>query len=148
MEEILHTFGIDWRLIVIQIFNFALLLGLLSYFLYKPLLKVIDERKAKIAQGVKDAEKAAETLAHASEEGKAQVTLAHQEAESIVARAKDAASKEGAGIIASAHEQSERIAKEAQAKAEAEAAALIKESEKEVAQVAILAAEKILKERG
>jgi F0F1-type ATP synthase membrane subunit b/b' len=56
MEEIIHAFGIDQRLIIIQIVNFAILAGALGYFLYTPVLRLLREREEKIAQGLKDAE--------------------------------------------------------------------------------------------
>ncbi len=68
MEEIIHAFGIDWRLIVIQIFNFALLVAALWYFLYTPILKILEERESKLKQGVLDAEKAATARSEADTE--------------------------------------------------------------------------------
>ena len=54
MEEIIHAFGIDWRLIVIQMFNFAVLAGALWYFLYTPVLTILSDREAKLKKGVED----------------------------------------------------------------------------------------------
>jgi F-type H+-transporting ATPase subunit b len=45
MEEITKVFGIDWRLFIIQAINFGLVVFLLSKFLYKPILNVIEERR-------------------------------------------------------------------------------------------------------
>ncbi|HMA79010.1 MAG TPA: hypothetical protein VKP88_07860, partial [Candidatus Paceibacterota bacterium] len=65
MEQLIQAFGIDTRLIVVQIINFGLLLALLSYFLYRPILNLLEEREAKITQGIKDAEAAAAAKADA-----------------------------------------------------------------------------------
>ena len=62
MEQLIHAFGIDARLILLQVINFGLLMAVLSYLLYKPVLKVLAERQEKIAQGVKDAEEAGKNL--------------------------------------------------------------------------------------
>ncbi len=145
MQEILTTFGIDWRLIVIQIFNFALLLALLWYFLYKPVLSMLDARKAKIEQGVRDAEAAGENLARAEEEKAAILKAAHGSAEEVLVRAKDAATEKGAGVLAEAAQKSERVLAEAALKAREIEERARKESEDEIAKMAILAAEKILK---
>ena len=48
MQEILTAFGIDWRLIVIQVFNFAMLAYVLWYFLYTPVLKLLAEREENV----------------------------------------------------------------------------------------------------
>ncbi len=53
---------INWFTVIAQILNFLLLVWLLKRFLYKPILKAIDEREGKIASQIKDAE-AKETLA-------------------------------------------------------------------------------------
>lgn len=55
--ELLAKLGIDWRLLVAQAVNFALLLGVLTFFVYKPLLSLIDARRARIAKSLEDAEK-------------------------------------------------------------------------------------------
>jgi len=47
---------IDWFTVIAQILNFIVLVWLLKRFLYKPILKAIDERENKIAAQIKDAE--------------------------------------------------------------------------------------------
>ena len=71
MEQLISAFGIDVKLITIQIINFVVLAGLLSYFLYKPVLKILDEREEKIKQGIADAEEAAVAKASAVSEKQA-----------------------------------------------------------------------------
>ena len=147
MEQIIAAFGIDWRLIMIQLINFGLLLAVLTYYLYKPILKAIDERKATVAKGIEDAKNAGEKLALASEESAVIVSSAHKDADGIVSRAKDVAKKDASGIVGEAHNQSEKIVLEARSKALADAERIRKDSEKEIAATAILAAEAILREK-
>ena len=47
---------INWFTVIAQIVNFIVLVWLLKRFLYKPILKAIDERENKIAAQIKDAE--------------------------------------------------------------------------------------------
>ena len=47
---------IDWFTVIAQVVNFLILAGLLWHFLYKPILKAIDEREKKIAAQLADAE--------------------------------------------------------------------------------------------
>ena len=47
---------IDWFTVIAQVVNFLILAGLLWRFLYKPILKAIDEREKKIAAQLADAE--------------------------------------------------------------------------------------------
>lgn len=39
MDQLIQAFGIDAKLITVQIINFGILLAALTYFLYKPVLK-------------------------------------------------------------------------------------------------------------
>ena len=48
MEEIIKAFGIDGRLIVIQIVNFTILMSILGYFLYTPILNLLRNVKRKL----------------------------------------------------------------------------------------------------
>ena len=144
MQEIIQAFGIDWRLIVIQIFNFSILVGVLWYFLYTPVLKLLSEREAKIKKGVEDAEHAAQALSEADAERTVIIKEAHVEAGQISARATLHAEEKGKQLIDEAQakiardiEAGKKLAEELKAKA-------LKESESEVAKLAFLATEKIL----
>lgn len=147
MEGILHTFGIDGRLIVIQIFNFALLGAALWYFLYTPVLTMLSEREKKIKKGVEDAENAAQALASAENEKSSILTEANKEAESVATRATLHAKEKAALIAAEADAKAARTIADAQQKGEDLKAQARKESEDEIAKVAVLAAEKVLRQQ-
>ena len=147
MQEIINAFGIDWRLIVIQVFNFAMLAGILWYFLYTPILKLLADREAKIKKGIEDAEEAGRALALADAEKQTILSAAQGEASAIVQRASGHAEEKGAGIVAEAMQKAERVAEDAREKALEIKAQAHKESEAEIAQVAILAAEKIINQK-
>ena len=53
--ELLSKLGIDWALLIAQIVNFSILVGVLSFFVYKPILNVIDARREKIRKAMEDA---------------------------------------------------------------------------------------------
>lgn len=147
MQEIIEAFGIDWRLIVIQVFNFVMLAGILWYFLYTPILKLLSERELKIKKGIEDAEAAGKALALADVEKQTILSAAHGEATAIVHRASGHAEEKGSEIVAEALHKAERVAEDAREKALEIKAQAHKESEAEIAQVAILAAEKIINQK-
>lgn len=147
MDQIISAFGIDGKLIIIQLINFGILMVALGYFLYKPMLRLLDERAEKIAQGLKDAEAAAAAKAEASTEKQTILTAAHQEAGEVAKRAKAAADATAAEIVSGAQDKAAAVLTDAEAKREQIKAAALKESEKEIASLAVLAAEKVLREQ-
>jgi len=146
MESLLDAFGIDGKLLVAQLVNFGVLFVALTWLLYKPVMKTLDERAAKIAQGVEDAEIASEKAAHADEEAAKVVKGAETEAEGIVSSARDLAGSEKSRIMKEAEARAAQVAADAEARAEETAAKALRDSEKEVARLAVLAAERVLRE--
>jgi len=144
MEQIIEAFGIDERLIIIQIVNFTILMVALGYFLYKPILKLLREREEKIAQGLKDAELAAAAKAEADADKQAVLKAAHVEATAISDRAKNTAEVTAGEIVSGAQVKAASVIKDAELKGEQMKAEALRESEKEVAKLAILATEKLL----
>lgn len=138
--------GISWQGLLGQIINFVLLLVLLYFIGYRPIRKMLDERSKKIKEGIDQAELAKEAAARAEEE---------------VQRRLDEARKDGQLILAQAAEMGERLKAEAREEARREAEALIIRARAEIgmerdeaidklrqefADLAILAAEKVINE--
>src|SRR3990167_3599303 len=131
MNELFAAFGINWQLLLVQAINFGLLLFVLWYFLYTPVLKLIDDRQKKIADGVKTAEAADRKLADAKTEGEGIVGTAAQEAESLVATARSRADEKGNEIVKAAEARANTVLEEASARAEeAKRMALAESSQK------------------
>lgn len=147
MEQLIEAFGLDIRLIIIQIFNFGLLMAALSYFLYKPVLAMLKEREEKIAAGIEDAEVAKQAKEQAAEEKKEILATANKEAEAMAVRAKEHAGEKADQIVATANKKAEQVLVDAKKHSEELKSAALKESEAEIAKLAVLAAEKVLKER-
>lgn len=145
MQEIFEIFGINWKLLFAQAVNFGLLLAVLWYFLYRPLLKMIETRREKIREGVENAEKAEERLSAIEGEKEQIVTEAVRKAESIVEDGKKRATSEEGRLVKDAQEKSERIVKDAQMRAEEIARKAEEANREEIARLAVLGAEKILR---
>ena len=145
MEAIITSFGLDIRLLLIQMLNFGLAMLVLWHFVYKPLLKVIEERRQKIEQGLKDAQKYQQELEKLEGKKETEIQKARKKAQEILSMVKTEAEKKAQEILKSAQSKAQKQTQEALKKAEAEKIEMIKEAEKEIAKEAILAAEKILK---
>lgn len=145
MDQLFSAFGIDWRLLIAQAVNFAIVLVALRYFLYTPVLTMLTKRRELVAKGVEDAEQAAALLAGADDEAAKRVATADTEAESIVSAARETANAEKVRLLKDAEVRAAAVTKDAEARAAEVAAREKRESEKEIARLAILAAEKILR---
>lgn len=144
MEQLIHAFGIDVRLITIQILNFSVLAGLLTYFLYKPVLKLLAEREDTIKKGITDAEEAAVAKASALDEKKLILTQAQKEAQEIDTRAQAYGKEKTVELLLQAQAKASEVIKDAEQKSTLLKENARKESEAEIAKLAVLAAEKVL----
>ncbi len=144
MDQILTTFGIDWRLLLINAINFGLLLLGLWYFLYTPMMRMLEERRTKVTQGVKDAEAAAAQLSEVETTRKQTLAEAGKEADEIIARARAAGSEKGKEIMNAAEAASARLLKDAEGQAKDMKEKALEESKREVAKLVVLGIEKTL----
>ena len=146
MEALFATFGINGKLLLIQAVNFGVTAAVLWYFLFRPLFRVIAARRDTVAQGVADAEAAAKTKAEIEGSRASILSKAEKEAESVVERAVKEGKGERAAIVKGAQQNSEAIVADARAQAEELRRKAVADAEKDIARMAVLTAEKILKE--
>jgi F-type H+-transporting ATPase subunit b len=146
MQQLLSAFGIDWRLLIAQVINFAIVLVVLWYFLYTPVLQTLEKRRQLIAQGVEDAKHAGEKLAGADQEATDRVHKADREADALLSAARESAGAEKTKLLKEAEARAVAVTKDAELRATETAARAQRENEKNIARLAILAAEKVLQE--
>ena len=91
--EILETFGVQPVLLFAQIVNFVILLLILKKFAYKPIMKVLDDRKHKIETSMKQAEEIEKKLAVTEKRQTEILGNAERESTKIIEEAKNAAKK-------------------------------------------------------
>ncbi|MBI4759573.1 MAG: F0F1 ATP synthase subunit B [Chloroflexi bacterium] len=140
----MEALGIDPNRLLSSVFNFTVLLILLWFFLYKPVLKMLEERKERIRQGLADAEAARQAARRAQEDYQRQMEQAHKDAQAIIALATQAAEKAREEILAQGREEARAIVAKAQEKIEYERRQAILELRGQVAELAILAASKVI----
>ena len=112
---------INFLQVLFQVVNFGVILFLLNKILYKPVLKLLDDRAKKINDGMYLAEKNIKEAGETEKLKKAELAKARKEASAIIVLAeKDAKAK------------ADSIIREARAKAKAEAVAILDRANKEV----------------
>ena len=93
---------IDWFTVIAQMVNFIVLVGLLWHFLYKPILKAIDEREKKIAGQLADAEAKKTEAKKEQEDFKEKNEKFDQERKALMVKAETEAEAEHQKLLESA----------------------------------------------
>ncbi|MSR70662.1 hypothetical protein EXS62_01325 [Candidatus Kaiserbacteria bacterium] len=148
MDAILTTFGIDWHLLLINAVNFGLLLAVLWYFLYAPVMRMLEQRRVVVSQGVRDAAAAAAALAETAQARALVLAEAGKEADSLAAAARAAGTKKERELAAKGEAAAAALVREAEAHAADLKARAIAESKQEVAKLIVLGMEKALTAQG
>ncbi len=91
MGELINQLGIDWRSLLSQAVNFLILLLVLRFFVYKPVIRILKERKAKVEEGLAKAKEADERLYQIEEIGKEKLKEAEGEALGILRKTEERA---------------------------------------------------------
>ena len=82
--------GINLPGLITQLISFAILVFLLTRFLYKPVVKLLDERAEKIKKGLSDAESASKGAEEAASKIEEELSQARLEGKKLIEAARDA----------------------------------------------------------
>ncbi len=146
MGAMVDSLGIQWQLLVVQLINFGIILILLGKFAYKPILNMLDERAAKIKEGLEQSEQAEQRAADIDVEAKEALSEARKEGQVLIAQAKEAADKRREDDMAQARKDADALIERARAEILLEKDRAIGELRKEFADIAIFAAGKVINE--
>jgi F-type H+-transporting ATPase subunit b len=139
-------FQVNLFQVIIAALNFAVFLVVLRTFALKPISKMLDDRKARIEQGLKDAEQARRDRENAETERVTALTEARREANDIINRAQKVAQETRDADIAATREELERLRVRAAADIDAEKQRAIADLRTEVADLALAAAGRVVGE--
>ena len=145
MSQVLSVFGIDWRLLLINAVNFGLVLLALWYFLYAPVLKMLEERRKKVSDGVRDAESAKRELDEIEKSRAAVLAAAGRDADALSAAARAAGAQKERELVQKGEAAAATLVRDAAAQAAEMKARSIEESKQEVAKLIVLGMEKAFK---
>ena len=135
----LGALGVDGKAFVIQLITFVLAFLVLKKWAFKPIMKMLDERRETIDKGVRLGEemqkekalfedKVAQALSDARKQADQVVTGANSQAREAIRAAEDKAREKADGIIAEAQERIDQDTKRARQKLEKELVGLIAET--------------------
>ena len=130
--------------IIFQIINFSVVLGALSYLLYKPILKMLDERAERIQEAQKAATEALEEKSKVEQSARAAKQKAEHAAQVILEEAKALASTQKQELLKSAQAEAEQLLVKMKKDWQAEKEKLASEMKQDFAEAVLTVSEKVI----
>jgi F-type H+-transporting ATPase subunit b len=142
----MEKLGISIGYLLFQIFNFTILALLLYAWAYKPILKMLDNRKQKIAQGLEDARIASEARANAEQDAAKILAEAQNKANQVIRESTDRADAAALEVHATAEAEATKEREAALAEVKVERDRMLGDLRSQIAALAIAAAQKLVGE--
>lgn len=142
--DALSSLGINGPFLIAQLFNFFILFLVLRRFLFKPMVNMLETRKQRIADGLQAAEMARREAEAERAQLQSQIDAERREAMERVAAASKRGETLAAEIESSARQDAQKILEDARNEANRERERIIAEAQDQIAELAMLAAEKVL----
>ncbi|MEK7520396.1 MAG: F0F1 ATP synthase subunit B [Patescibacteria group bacterium] len=142
--ELFENLGIDWRLILIQIVNFGILLYLLKRFLYKPVLGVLERRKKEVEDSLALAEQVKKEFHELQEQKNEELTKTKAEAQKILSVAQERAAQLAAQSEEETRRRSDEMVERARKVIHEEKEKIVSAAKAEVVDVVMAAAKAVL----
>jgi len=136
--------GINLPILITQVVTFIILLVILRLVAYKPLMRMLDERSKRVKESMEQTEAIKEQAARAEEEAKKRIEAAAKEGQEVVARAVRTGEELRQKAQQEAKPEAEALIAKARGEIQRERDEAIAEMRKELADLTILAAEKVI----
>jgi F-type H+-transporting ATPase subunit b len=136
--------GINLPVLLGQLLSFTLLLIVLRLLVYKPVLKLLDERRERIQEGLNAADRGREQGEQAAREAQAQIESARREGQQIIANAQQVSQRIQEEGRQQALQQQDAMLERARSEIQLERDSAISELRREFADLTISAAEKVI----
>lgn len=91
IRETGETFGFDLKIFLSQVISFVIVALVLKQFAYKPILKVLEERRQRVAEGLLNSEKIKQQLAEAEQRHAEILAKANAQAQKMIDEARESA---------------------------------------------------------
>jgi F-type H+-transporting ATPase subunit b len=144
MADALAELGFNFPTLITQIVTVVILLLLLRFVAYKPIMRMLDERSKRIRESMEQAEVVKKQSAHAEEEVKKELAKASQEGQERIARAVKAGEDVRQKAQEDAKKDAETLLSRARAEIQRERDDAIAGVRREFADLTVLAAGKVI----
>ena len=137
MGETLQQLGISWPKLIAQTVNFGIILFILWKFAYRPVLKMLEERRQRVAEAMANAEKAKAELAKADGARQEIINQANAQATKLIEEARAAAARVQEVETQKAIAAAKDIVEKARQATEAEHARMLADLRREVGRLVV-----------
>ena len=142
----ISALGFNLPALIAQLINFVLLLIIFRLILYKPLLKILDERKKRIQEGLDASDEAKRRLSQTEQEVAKELEMARQQGQEQIAQAQQIAARIQEEARQGARQEAEQLLARAKNEIDLQRDSAIAELRREFAGLTITAAERVIKE--
>jgi len=139
--------GINWKLFLAQLVNFSVILFILWRWVFKPVTGALQKRTATIEKSLSDAEEIKKKMVELETYTKEQIAKANTEYQAILAKAEQTSVQQKEAILAEARDAASRMVKEAETRVAADKESMMSEVKTEVADMVVMAMEKVIHEK-
>jgi F-type H+-transporting ATPase subunit b len=143
IADIAHQFGVTWPLLISQIVLFVIVAVALKKFAYAPILKVLEERREKIAEGLANSDQIKKELANAQAKSQEIISQASAQSTKMIEEARAAAAKITETETQKAVAAAQDIINKARQSSEAELARMKTELRREVGRLVVATTAKV-----
>lgn len=137
MGETLQNLGIQWPKLIAQLINFAIVMFVLWKWAYKPVLKMLELRREKVAESITNADKIKAELAATEAKRQEILNKANDQANKLIEEAREAAARVQAQETQRAVAQAEQIVAKAREATAQDHARMLAELKREVGQLVV-----------
>jgi len=142
MAELFTNLGINWKVLIAQIINFGILLFVLKYFLYGPVMKMLDSRREKLEQDKKLSDSLKERIEEIEKLKEKTLNQARESSQVIIKEAEKLSLKMKDKLILEANNEAEKIRERSKKDLEDNRVKIKEEIKKEIGAIVVSALEK------
>ena len=143
LKGILNNFGVEWPQFFAQLLVFAIVYFILKKYAFGPIVNVLEQRRLRIVEAMANADKVKKELAETEARKKQVLQEAVEQAQKIVAEAKQSADAVRARLEQEAVTEAERIVARAREAGQLEVDRLKVDFQREAGRLVVMAAQKV-----
>ncbi len=144
MEQLIGQLGVDVKLIVAQMVNFLVVLGILTYFVYRPLMRAIDARNDRIRASLENAKAIEEQNKKLEAERTARLKKVDEEAGLLMEKTKKDADLLRQNMVAAAEKDVANMLEKGRRQLEDERVRIFQEAQQSLSSIIMSMTQKIL----